>query len=123
MSTPTISRWAALFVLALAAIARSPTPVQATPSANTQPTTAPGSLLAAATAGDAKAQFTLAESYFDDRYATLGYAQAVAWYRKSAAQGYAPAQDRIGSMCEDNTGLPSDYKKAVNYFRLAANQG
>lgn len=51
------------------------------------------------------------------------YAQVLAWYRKSAVQGFAPAQNQLGSMYESNIGLPQNYKRAVAYYRLAANQG
>src|SRR6185437_5725455 len=50
----------------------------------------------AAAAGNAPAQFALANELFVSRYQTLDYADLV-WYRKSAAQGYAPAQDQFGS--------------------------
>ena len=76
----------------------------------------------AATAGNAPAQFALANELFVSRYQTLDYANLV-WYRKSAAQGYAPAQDQLGSLHENNIGVPQNYKSAANYFRLAANQG
>ncbi len=44
-----------------------------------------------AAAGDAQAQFALADNYFHARYVTLNYAEILIWYRKSAAQGFAPA--------------------------------
>jgi TPR repeat protein len=77
----------------------------------------------AAAAGDAQAQFALANDYFRARYVTLGYAEMLAWYRKSAAQGFAPAQNQLGSMYEHNVGLPQSDKRAAIYYRLAANQG
>jgi len=77
----------------------------------------------AAAAGNAQAQFAVANDYFRARYATLNYAEMLTWYRKSAAQGYAAAQNQLGSMYENNVGLPQDYKRAATYYRLAANQG
>ena len=77
----------------------------------------------AAAAGDAQAQFALANDYFRRRYVTLNYAEMLSWYRKSAAQGFAPAQNQLGSMYENNVGVGQDYKRAATYYRLAANQG
>jgi uncharacterized protein len=54
---------------------------------------------------------------------TLKYAEMLTWYRKSATQGFAPAQNQLGSMYENNVGVPQDYKRAATYHRLAANQG
>lgn len=44
------------------------------------------------------------------------------WWRKSAAQGFAPAQNQLGTMYENNIGVPQNYKRAATYYRLAANQ-
>jgi TPR repeat protein len=77
----------------------------------------------AAAAGNAQAQFNLANDYFHARYVTLNYVEILTWYRKSAAQGFAPAQNQLGSMYENNIGVPQDYKRAATYYRLAANQG
>src|SRR5579859_7939983 len=79
--------------------------------------------LAAAAAGDVKAQFALGDYYFGIRFHTLDYADVLIWYRKAAAQKYAPAQNQLGTMYENNTGLPQNDKQAVTYYRLAANQG
>jgi hypothetical protein len=77
----------------------------------------------AAAAGNAQAQFAVANDYFRARYVTLNYAAILTWYRKSAAQGFAPAQNQLGSMYENNIGVPQNYKRAATYYRLAANQG
>src|SRR5579862_3139436 len=114
----------AFSLLVLAAVAQAQAPTQTStqepaPSRNEDP----NSLLAAASAGDAQAQFALGDSYFNARYVTLDYAQALAWYRKSAAQRFAPAQDQLGRMYQHHLGLPQNDKRAVSYYRLAANQG
>jgi len=80
-------------------------------------------LRTAAEAGNAQAQFALANELFAARHLTLNYAEILTWYRKSAAQGFAPAQNQLGSMYENNLGLPQDYRRAASYYRLAANQG
>jgi uncharacterized protein len=42
------------------------------------------------------------------------YAQAVAWYRKAAEQGYANAQHALGLMLENGWGLPKDQQQAID---------
>lgn len=124
MSFRTTATLAAFSLLALAAVVQAQAPPQPStrapaPSGNDDP----NSLLASATAGNAQAQFALGDYYFNARYVTLDYAQALAWYRKSGAQGFAPAQNQLGLMYENHLGLPQDDKRAVGYYRLAANQG
>src|SRR5690348_5256005 len=77
----------------------------------------------AAAAGNAQAEFALANDYFHSRYAHLNYAEMLALYRKSAAQGFAPAQNQLGSMYENNIAVRQNYKRAAAWYRLAANQG
>ncbi len=52
----------------------------------------------AAAAGDAQAQFAVANDEFRARYLTLNYAEMLTLYRNAAAQGFAPAQNQLGSM-------------------------
>lgn len=82
----------------------------------------------AADAGDAAAQAKLAEQYI----MRLDTKQAEAWYRKSAAQGYGPAQAKLGNMLlmrsKTTVGLKPDAKAALaqegfKWALLAANQG
>lgn len=76
----------------------------------------------AAERGDARAQKALGDSYHrqgplhDDR-------KAVEWYRRSAAQGHAPALYMLGGMYEGGRGVPQDYGKAMESYREAADQG
>src|ERR1700745_3216894 len=60
----------------------------------------------AATAGDAQAQFALANYYFRARYLTLDYPELVTWSRNSSNQGFAPAQNQLASMYENRIGVP-----------------
>ena len=53
-------------------------------------------LLGPAEAGDAQTQFALGNHYFDGRGVAQDYGQALAWYRKSADQNYAPALNQLG---------------------------
>ena len=51
------------------------------------------------------------------------YKEAVRWYRLSAEQGDAKAQNNLAVMYEKGQGVPQDYKEAVRLYRLSAEQG
>ena len=51
------------------------------------------------------------------------YHEALKWYRLAAAQGYAPAQNDLGTAYEKGQGVAQDYLQAVKWYRLAATQG
>ena len=48
---------------------------------------------------------------------------AFKWYRKSAEQGNADAQNKLGVMYEKGQGILKDDKEAVKWFRKSAKQG
>jgi TPR repeat protein len=50
-------------------------------------------------------------------------AEAVAWYRKAAEQGYAYAQFNLGFMYEEGRGVGQSDAEAVAWYRKAAEQG
>ena len=63
---------------------------------------------------------------FDDGYVAYmrgDYAEAVKWYRLSAAQGDASAQFSLGAMYGNGQGVTQDYAEAMKWVRLAAAQG
>lgn len=74
--------------------------------------------------GDAEAQLELAKRYEkgiggmnkDD-------AESAKWYRKTAEQGNAEAQSRVGKMYYNGEGVKADLHEAVNWYRKAAEQG
>ena len=85
-------------------------------------------LKAAAEAGDPAAQDRLAEQFIMRRDTT----QAELWYRKSAEQGYAHAQGKLGDMLLSHSRFTINGKasaraamgeEAVKWLVLAANQG
>lgn len=126
MSIPTRVTAAAFFVFALVSTTQGH--VQAPVQVSTQAQALPAdddfnALRGPAAAGDAQAQFALGNDYIDGREVAQDYGQAVIWYRKSAAQGYAPALNQLGYMQENKIGLPRDYKRALYYYRLAAKKG
>jgi uncharacterized protein len=50
--------------------------------------------------------------------------QAVAWYRKAAAQDFAASQNNLGVMFQAGRGgLQKDDKQAAEWYRKAAEQG
>jgi TPR repeat protein len=76
--------------------------------------------------GDAEAQFSLGFLYlYGDFYSNLDAdeAKGLLWIRKSAAQGYAQAQDLMGCLLYQGRILAQDKAEAVRWFRKAAEQG
>jgi TPR repeat protein/curved DNA-binding protein CbpA len=51
------------------------------------------------------------------------YKEAVKWLTKSAEQGYAYAQNRLGNMYTQGEGVLQDYKQAIKWYTRAAEQG
>ena len=49
--------------------------------------------------------------------------KAINWYRISAEQGYAPAQNNLAIMYLEGKGTEINYKKALDLYTLAAEQG
>jgi TPR repeat protein len=56
--------------------------------------------------GNAEAQNKLGALYRDDRSVLKDDAQAVAWFRKAAEQGYAPAEANLADMYFEGKGVP-----------------
>ena len=81
------------------------------------------SLRDAAEQGDAKAQYTLGNTYQDGDGVEKDSVEAVKWFRKSAEQGFAGAQNNLGNAYQLGTGVPKDSVEAVWWFRKAAEQG
>lgn len=73
--------------------------------------------------GDAHAQFSLGEMYESGKGLPVNKAEAISWYRKSAALGYSQAQGRLGRLYEDGDGVPQNYKEAFEWYLKSANQG
>src|SRR5713226_2575978 len=124
MSFRTRATVAAFFVFALVSAARAQAPVQT----STQATAPPPdddfySLRQSAAAGDAQAQFAVANHYYYGLGVPQDYSQALMWYLKSANQGFAPAQNQLGNMYQHKFGVPRDYKRALAYYRSAVSQG
>ena len=77
-----------------------------------------------ALAGNAEAQYNLAECYYEGELGLeKDYAKAVEWYTKAAEQGHAQAQNNLGDCYDGGDGVAQDYSKAVEWYRKAAEQG
>ena len=109
-STPTAS------IPSLPAFAASPR------QAIRQPTL-PVGLVAAADAGDAAAQYTLASAYAEGRLAPRDFTQAAKFYAKAADQGIVPAEYRLGALYEKGLGVTQDKARAKSLYRQAAEAG
>jgi len=69
--------------------------------------------------GDAEAQFRLAAAYDFGSGVPIEHAEAVRWYTLSAEQGFAEAQNSLGSLAEGD----GRYTEALKWYTLAADQG
>jgi TPR repeat protein len=78
---------------------------------------------AAAKAGDAKAEYQLANLYLSGGGVGRDAAKAAGWYRKAAEQGYGPAQSELGALYLRGIGVPKDEAQAIVWVRKAAEQG
>jgi len=83
-----------------------------------------------AASGNAEAQFYVGLMYDngegvpqDYRQVVTHVQQALTWYRKSAEQGFAPAQTNLGILLETGGQLERNYKEAASWYRKAADQG
>ena len=56
-------------------------------------------------------------------YVSQEYTEAVKWYKLSAEQGYAQAQNYIGYCYQHGKGVKKDYEEAVKWYRLSAEKG
>ena len=63
------------------------------------------------------AQFDLGQMCGSD------YEQAFAWFKMSADQGYASAQNSLGDCYYEGKGVEQDYRKAIEWYQKAAGQG
>ena len=65
------------------------------------------------------AQYDLAELHLSRGQ----YKDALGWYKKSAKQGYAPAQSRLGQMYLEGIYVKKDLEKAIFWYEKAQAQG
>ena len=73
--------------------------------------------------GDAEAQYRIGRMYQYGAGYPTDKAQAVAWYKKAAAQNHTAAPQDLGVMYATGDGVPKDEAQAVQWFRKAAELG
>ena len=110
------------FVL-LAAMLLSAQDVPAVPSENLENTVANRSvpfvdLLREAEAGNASAQYSVANAYAIGSVVPKNGAEAVRWWLQAARNGFAKAQNRMGYLYQHGMGVPRDYAEAVRWSAL-----
>ena len=76
-----------------------------------------------AEAGDAKAQFDLAEAYSEGNGVAKNSTQGMEWLKRSALQGFAGAQVVLGYMYQKGINTEKDPSEAAKWYRKAAKQG
>jgi uncharacterized protein len=59
----------------------------------------------------------------DEAYERKDYAEAMRWYRLSAAQGYALGTANVGFLYSKGLGVPQNDAEAVRWYRRAAEGG
>jgi Sel1 repeat len=77
-------------------------------------------LLAKAQQGDAGSQMWLGCAYEQGWFGKTDFAEALKWFRKSAATGNADAQNELGEMYEKGEGVKQSYVLAAKWYRKAA---
>jgi hypothetical protein len=75
-----------------------------------------------AEAGDAKAQFDLADAYSEGKGVAKDSANGMEWLKRSALQGYAGAQVVLGYMYQKGINTEKDPSEAAKWYRKAAKQ-
>ncbi|MGK5091100.1 tetratricopeptide repeat protein [Deltaproteobacteria bacterium TL4] len=68
-------------------------------------------------------QFNLGKIYRKGYGLAADEKEALAWYQKSADQGYAPSQSILGFMYRHGLGVEKNDQRAVYWYRKASNQG
>ncbi|MGC2467411.1 MAG: PDZ domain-containing protein [Candidatus Acidiferrum sp.] len=73
--------------------------------------------------GDASAENTIGGIYLNGLGVQKDYAEALKWYRESAAKQFPAAEIRLGELYENGLGVSKDMEAALDWYRQAAGQG
>ncbi len=79
--------------------------------------------MAAAEAGNPRAQFAIAIMYDSGDGVPYDFPLALSWFRRAADGGYATAQAKLGLMYLVGWAVPRDPVAAARWYRKAADQG
>jgi len=80
-------------------------------------------LLPLAQAGDKEAQFTMGLLLRNGYGRTKDTAEAIRWFRLSAAQTYSPAEYNLGTLYSAEPSVPKDYNEAIFWLNRASGHG
>lgn len=80
-------------------------------------------LLKLAEQGDKSIQHDVAGMYYFAQGVEVNFTEALKWYRRSADQGYSPAQSMLGQMYENGEGVEKDIPTAIMWYKKAAADG
>jgi localization factor PodJL len=80
-------------------------------------------LRAAASRGDAGAQYEVALRYVDGRGVPQNLSEAAEWFERAAKQGLVPAQFRLGGLYEKGLGVKKNLETARRYYVAAGEAG
>jgi TPR repeat protein len=75
------------------------------------------------TINNVELQYYLAKMYYNGQGVSQDYSKAAHYYKLSADQGDADAQNNLALMYYYERGVKQDYKEASKYYKLAADQG
>lgn len=81
-------------------------------------------MMTAAESGDARAQFFVGLEFESGN--ASGYVEqsrGATWFRKAAAQGYPDAENHLGTLYHNGTGVPQDYALARSWYLFADADG
>ena len=81
-----------------------------------------GKTLTRAKKGDFESQYMLGNMYTKGIGVSTDNSQAMEWYKKAAAQGYAKAEYNLGLIYYDGIGVRKNYTTALDWFTRAAEQ-
>ncbi|ASK79069.1 hypothetical protein CF386_08345 [Paraphotobacterium marinum] len=76
-----------------------------------------------AVGGSAKAQYVLANNFYDGKGVAQNYNKSFYWYEKAAQQNFLPAQSDLGYMYLYGKGVSKDERLAFYWFEKAAKHG
>lgn len=80
-------------------------------------------LITSAEAGQAAAQFALAEHYHNGTGVLQNYHTAATWFTQAAQQGHAGAQNQLGQYFHSGLGVARSQAQAILWLQAAADQG
>jgi len=80
-------------------------------------------LIEIAEAGDAEAQFKLAQVLNYGLGTAIDEAAAIAWYRRAADQQFERAQFTLGEICKEGRITPQDLVQSYGWYAMVAAAG